>query len=179
RGTGSWSGTVLAESHTVSFGTIAGYTTPPPQTVTVNADQTTSVTGMYSSTQPTAAVVLNEVAFRRTQTIVYQATLTPGSMPPTPVDIYLFARLPDGITFVSLVQASPGGAISMVLGPSPIPFLTGATLSSMTVPFAYTFTGSEPVGAYLAYAGLVTAGTDPLQPTIWLSLDQQPFWFTP
>ncbi|MDD5559579.1 hypothetical protein, partial [Candidatus Methylomirabilis sp.] len=49
RGTGSWSGTVLAESHTVSFGTIAGYTTPPPQTVTVNADQTTSVTGMYTA----------------------------------------------------------------------------------------------------------------------------------
>ncbi|MDD5558873.1 hypothetical protein [Candidatus Methylomirabilis sp.] len=127
---------------------------------------------------PTAAVALSGAPLRTGQTITYQATLTPGSAP-TQADIYLWALLPDGITFVSLVQASPGGAISMVLGPSSVPFRAGATLSSMTVPFSYTFTGSEPAGTYLAYAGLVTAGTDPLQPMNRLSLAVQPFQFTP
>lgn len=127
---------------------------------------------------PTAAVALSGAPLRTGQTITYQATLTPGSAP-TQADIYLWARLPDGVTFVSLVQASPGGAISIALGPSPVPFRVGATLSSMTVPFSYTFSGSEPAGTYLAYAGLVTAGADPLQPANRLSLAVEPFQFTP
>ena len=51
KGTGSWSGLVNTGSHTVSFGTVSGYTTPSQQTVTVNAGQTTTVTGTYVSTQ--------------------------------------------------------------------------------------------------------------------------------
>jgi hypothetical protein len=46
-GIGIWSGSVSAGSHTVSFGPVAGYTTPPPQTVTVSAGNTTMVTGTY------------------------------------------------------------------------------------------------------------------------------------
>ena len=38
----------LPRSHTISFGTVSGYTTPANQTVTVNNGQTTTVTGhMY------------------------------------------------------------------------------------------------------------------------------------
>ena len=50
KGTGSWSGLVSVSSHTVSFGTISGYSTPSMQTVDVNTDLTTLVTGIYNIT---------------------------------------------------------------------------------------------------------------------------------
>jgi len=40
KGTSSWSGYLGVGSHVVSFGNVDGYVTPPPQTVTVIADQT-------------------------------------------------------------------------------------------------------------------------------------------
>ena len=56
KGTGSWSGTVNAGSYTVTFGTISGYTTPNPQTVTVTANQTKTVTGTYVEIPPTGSL---------------------------------------------------------------------------------------------------------------------------
>ena len=127
---------------------------------------------------PDAAVALSAEAFRTGQTITYQATVTPGS-PLTMGDISLGALLPDGVTFLSLVQG-PTGAISMVLGLSPIPFLAGVALSQpMAIPFSYTFLGSEPGGTYIAYAGMAVAGSDPLQSINQLSLGIKAFQFTP
>lgn len=125
---------------------------------------------------PTAAVALNGSAFRTGQTITYQAALTPGST--LNVDIYLGVLLPDGVTFLSLVQTAPG-TISTALGRSPVPFLTNVPLVPLVVPFSHVFTGAEPVGTYFTYAGLAVAGSDPLQSASRLSLKVQGFQFTP
>lgn len=127
---------------------------------------------------PSAAVALSGEVFRAGQTITYQATVTPGSAP-TPVDIYLGALLPDGVTFLSLVQVSTG-AISIVLGGAPVPFSAGVTLAQpVVVPFSYTFLGPEPVGTYFAFSGAAVAGSDPLQSINQLSLGIKVFQFTP
>jgi hypothetical protein len=126
---------------------------------------------------PTATVALNGSAFSTSQTIIYRATLTPGSTP-TQVDIYLGALLPDGVTFLSLVETSPG-VISFALGPSPTPFLANVTLAPLGVPFLYQFAGFEPAGTYFTYAGLAVAGSNPVLPASQLSLAIQPFQFTP
>jgi len=122
-------------------------------------------------------VSLNGSVFHTGQTITFQATLFPGIAPPK-VDIYLGALLPDFVTFLSLVQVSPG-VISIALGPAPIPFLANATLTLTVVPFSYTFTGPEPAGTYFPYAGITVAGSNPFQPANRLSLAVQAFEFTP
>jgi len=129
-----------------------------------NESNNTAVTGPITLTgalPPSAGVALNRSVVRTGQTITYQATLTQGATP-AQVDIYLGALLPDGVTFLSLVQVSPG-VISIAVGPSPIPFSANVTLTQAVVPFSYTFTGFEPAGTYITYAGLVVAGTDPFQ----------------
>ncbi len=126
----------------------------------------------------TTAVTLNGGSFRTGQTIAYEATMTPGSMS-VPADIYLGALLPDGVTFLSLVQVSPGG-MAVVVGSSPIPFLRNTSLSQpAVVPFLYTFLGSEPAGTYFAFAGVAVSGTDPLNPANQLSLAVREFQFLP
>jgi hypothetical protein len=131
-----------------------------------------------AASPPSAAVIaLNGSVFRTGQTIVYQATLTPGS-PPAQVDIYLGALLPDGVTFFSLVESSPG-VITFTLAPSPIPLLANVTLTPLVVPFPYTFLGFEPVGTYITYAILAVAGSNPLQPANQLSLAVRSFQFIP
>jgi len=127
--------------------------------------------------RPTATVGLNGSAFSTSQTIIYRATLTPGSTP-TFVDIYFGALLPDGVTFASLVEISPG-VISFILGPFPIPFLANVTLAPLGVPFSYQFAGFEQAGTYFTYAGLAVAGSNPFLPANQLSLAIQPFQFTP
>jgi len=124
-----------------------------------------------------AAVQLNGTSFHTGQQITYQATVNPG-FTPTQVDMYFGALLPDLVTFLSLVKVSPG-VFSVVLGPAPVPFLTNVTLASLAVPFAFTFTGAEPVGTYFTYAGLTVAGSNPFLPANQLSLSIQPFQFTP
>ena len=47
KGTSFWSGDLGIGSHVVSFGNVDGYITPPPQMVTVIADQTYYVIGAY------------------------------------------------------------------------------------------------------------------------------------
>lgn len=136
-----------------------------------------SISTTLGTTPPNAAVALNGSVFHAGQTITYQASLTPGSVP-AQVDIYLGALLPDGATFLSLVQVSPG-VISIALGPSPTPFLANVTLAPLGVPFSYISTGAEPVGTYFTYAGLVVAGSNPLQPANRLSLAVQAFQFAP
>jgi len=160
-------------------GDCAGFGTALICTLTMDAAKavTAAFTPPPPTISPTASVALNGSAFRTGQTITYQATLIPGSTPPQ-VDIYLGALLPDGVTFVSLMQVSPG-VISFALGPSPIPFSANVTLTQAVVPFSYTFNGFEPVGTYLMYAGLVIAGTDPFQPANHLSIGIQAFQFNP
>jgi hypothetical protein len=94
------------------------------------------------------------------------------------VDIYLGCLLPDFATFLSLVQSAPG-VISIVLGPSPTPFLGNVTLAQTIVPFSYTFAGFESVGIYFPYAGLAVAGSNPLISANQLSLGVQLFQFNP
>jgi len=86
--------------------------------------------------------------------------------------------MPNGLTFLSLVQVSPG-VISIALGPSPVPFLANVTLAPLGVSFSYTFIGFEPIGTYFTYAGLVVAGTNPSQAANVLSLGVQAFQFMP
>jgi hypothetical protein len=87
------------------------------------------------------------------------------------------ALLPAGTAFVSLVNTPSG--IDIVIGPAPVPFARDVTPAPLAVPFAYTFTGAEPVGIYFAYAGVAVAGSDPLQPANQLGLAVQPFEFSP
>jgi ribosomal protein S27AE len=47
KGTKFWSGNLDVGSHEVSFGDVDGYITPPPQIVTIIADQTYYVIGAY------------------------------------------------------------------------------------------------------------------------------------
>ncbi len=124
-----------------------------------------------------AAVFLNGSALRTGQTITYRATLFPGITPPN-IDIYLGALLPDGVTFLSLVQVAPG-VISVMLGPAPVPFLANVTLTPTVVSFSHMFTGTEPVGTYFAYAGLAVAGSNPFLTSNQLSLGVQTFQFNP
>jgi len=124
-----------------------------------------------------ATVSLNGSALRTGQTLTYQATLFPGTTP-TSVDIYLGVLLPDGLTFLSFIL-DPGGTVAFTVGPVPVPYSTGVTLTPLTVPFVYTFSGSEPAGTYFAYATLVAAGTDPLQDANRLALGIQTFEFSP
>jgi hypothetical protein len=46
-GTRFWSGNLNAGFHVVSFGDVDGYITPPPQTITVVANQTYYIVGAY------------------------------------------------------------------------------------------------------------------------------------
>lgn len=145
-----------------------------------NEANNTAATGPITVTAPlppSAAVALNGSAFHTGQTITYQASLTPGSVP-AQVDIYLGALLPDGVTFLSLVQVSPG-VISIALGPSPIPFSANVTLTQAVVPFSYAFVGFEPVGTYFTYAGLVRAGSNPFEAVNQLGIGIQAFQFMP
>jgi hypothetical protein len=124
---------------------------------------------------PLALVALNSGAFVTGQLTTYQATLSPGS-PPSQVDVYLGALLPDGVTFLSLVQVSPG-EVTVVLGSSPIPFQANVALAQSVIPFSYRFAGFEPPGTYFTYAGLAVAGSNPFVPANQLSLAVQPFQF--
>jgi len=123
-----------------------------------------------------ATLTLSGSTFHTGEQITYQATLTPGSTP-MQVDIYLGALMPDGVTFLSLVD--PGGTMAFAFGPVPVPFARNVTLTPMVIPFSYTFGGTESVGTYYAYAGLAVAGSDPLQPANQLSLGVQAFQFAP
>ena len=128
-------------------------------------------------TLPPAATIALNGSFHTAQTLTYQATLTPGTTP-TPVDIYIGALLPDGVTFFSLIQTAHG-VISAAVSPAPIPFLANVSLVPLVVPFSYTFTGLEAAGTYFAYAGLAVAGSNPLHPANQLSLAVQAFQFMP
>jgi hypothetical protein len=92
------------------------------------------------------------------------------------VDIYLGAIPPDG-TFVSFKEMSPG-VISATADSSPVPFLANVPLTQEFVPFSYTFTGAEPVGAYLMYAALVIPGRNPLFPENQLDVAVKSFQFS-
>ncbi len=56
KGTGTWSGSVSTGSHTVSFGAVSGYNTPAAQTKTINAGETTNITGTYTLIQTTGTL---------------------------------------------------------------------------------------------------------------------------
>lgn len=130
--------------------------------------------------QSTVDLIFNGSLFHAGQTVTYQALIAPG-FPPSPdrVDIYLGVLLPDGVTFASFVP-TPSGLLTITFGPLPVPFQSNVVLTAAaTVPFSYTFAGSEPIGTYFGYGGLVRAGTDPLQPSNRLSLTVETFGFAP
>ncbi len=54
-GTAPQSRSVDPGTYTVSFGGVSGYTTPAPETVTLAADETRTVTGVYTEIPPTPA----------------------------------------------------------------------------------------------------------------------------
>jgi glycine/D-amino acid oxidase-like deaminating enzyme len=58
KGTNYWSGNLRAGSHVVSFGNVDGYIAPPPQTVTIIADQAYYVIGSYRKLFSTLKSVL-------------------------------------------------------------------------------------------------------------------------
>ncbi len=58
KGNGTWSGYITPGPHTVSFGSVTGFTTPTAQTSAVVAGQTTIITGTYSVTA-TATITIN------------------------------------------------------------------------------------------------------------------------
>ncbi len=126
---------------------------------------------------PGAAVGLSGALFHTGQTIIYEARLTPG---PTPllVDLYLGALLPDGFTFLSLVQSAPG-VTAIVLGLSPVPYLASVPLAPTNVLFSHLFTGVEPVGTYFTYAAIAVAGSHPFTEGNQLALGVQAFEFVP
>jgi len=123
-------------------------------------------------------VSLSGAVFHTGESITYQGTLTPGSSP-VQVDIYLGALLPDGTTFLSLVEGIPGVFSSVTLGPEPVPFRTNVTLAQTIIPFTYTFQGNEPVGTYYTYAGLAKAGSNPTVSSNQVAVGVQAFEFSP
>jgi hypothetical protein len=79
------------------------------------------------------------------------------------------ARLPGGV-FLSLQLG--GGLL-----PGIVPIATGFTPVPLTqVVVTYTFTGSEPEGAYTFLTGLAVSGSSP--PGVIGSIDQDVFTFT-
>jgi hypothetical protein len=124
-----------------------------------------------------AAVEIEGSAFATGQMVAYHGAVSPG-LAPIMVDVYLGALLPGFATFLSLVDHG-GGQIGVVVGPAPVPFQSNVPAEPLTVSFQYTFGGAEPAGTYFAYAGLTVAGGNPLAPVNQLSLDIQPFLFSP
>lgn len=99
--------------------------------------------------QSTVDFIFNGSLFHAGQTVTYQALIAPGS-PPSPdrVDIYLGVLLPDGVTFASFVP-TPSGLLTITFGPLPVPFQSNVVLTAAaTVPFSYTFAGSEPIAVH-------------------------------
>ncbi len=80
KGTGSWSGELPIGTHTVSFGDIVGYITPPPQEPNVQKDGVTNVTGVYNQELSVlASADPNIIASGQSSTL--KATVTGGKVP--------------------------------------------------------------------------------------------------
>lgn len=139
---------------------------------------TTGKTVLATFTSNLASVSLNGAIFRGGQRVVYSADLTPAPSP-TMVDVYLGCLLPDGVTFLSLVQSPGGGPIATVIGTSPVPYVRNALLTQTTVSVQYDFTGTEPAGTYTTYAAVTVAGTTPLVAANHLNLSVRAFQFIP
>jgi len=60
-GTGSWTGTISTGIHTISFGSVTGYTTPESQTITIYQDQIQTVTGTYTQDTGTLSIMTTPV----------------------------------------------------------------------------------------------------------------------
>ena len=116
--------------------------------------------------EPGLTITVNGTAFSGGQTLVVTATLTPGTSD-QPVDAYVVVRLPDQ-SFLSVTFGGVApGLVPIVTGLAPIAF-TGEV-------FRYTFTGSEPAGAYTWLAGVTQPGTL----SVLGSIGEWPFTVTP
>jgi len=111
---------------------------------------------------PDVRVQVNQSAFTPGQSLRLSASVTnPGGGPSA--DFYVGIQLPDGVSTVSVrLGAGPvGGSLANLAGLAP----TAAGVN-LALPFAvsepsllaYTFTGNEPPGSYLAYIAAVVAG---------------------
>jgi hypothetical protein len=93
---------------------------------------------------------LNQAAFATGQTLILSASLTPGVL--TPVDAYVVVDVP-GLGTLSLLLNGGVAAGTVPVGTNFIPFAFSGPI------FQYTFTGTEPAGAYQFRAFLTTPGT--------------------
>jgi uncharacterized repeat protein (TIGR01451 family) len=136
-------------------------------TVSLTGDRT--VTATFASRLPGLAVHLNTDSFDLGTLMTLDAVLVPGMEPaPTLVDAYVVVRLPNGSLLSLLLDGRlVPGIVPIATRLTPVPF-SGQLIS-------YTFTGSEPIGAYAWMAALTQAGTL----NVLGSIQEVPFTFSP
>jgi hypothetical protein len=106
--------------------------------------------GIAGPPPPILTLSLNQCAFEPGDRLVLSAQLDPGATPRT-VDAYIVVLAPEG----TLLSLQAGGVL---VGLAPV-------VSSLDVVpfagevFAHTFTGDEPPGEYIWFAGLTWPGT--------------------
>ena len=148
-------------------------------TVSLTGDRT--VTATFTSRLPGLAIHLNTDRFHAGSMMTLDAVLVPGSPScpgsaapgcvepaPTVVDAYVVVRLPNGSLLSLLLDGRlVPGIVPIATRLTPVPF-SGQLIS-------YTFTGSEPIGAYAWMAALTQAGTL----NVLGSIQEVPFTFSP
>jgi hypothetical protein len=165
-----------AGSYTVTFGNITGYTTPAPQTVTVTAGATTTVTGTY---------LVNAAYIAPSST---NGLLLVQTSPAVRSTISLNGNVCDdwGLTFVELAPGSYTLSLSDVFGfktPTSVSVSQGGgtpVVQSLTTPITITTGVTTSVVANFAAKGNLHGLTTPAVPaTIYvngLAMDDWGFW---
>jgi hypothetical protein len=94
-------------------------------------------------------------------------------------DFYVGALMPDG-RYASWILGADGAAV-LVTGPTPLPYMAHVLLETEPSPpyFQCLFSGTEPIGFYLAFALLVVPGADSLDTRNWIAVSTVPFTFNP
>jgi ligand-binding sensor domain-containing protein len=101
KASGSWSGSVRAGAHTISFGPVSGYQTPADQIITISNGQTKSCTGVYVENPQygTLQVTTNidEASFTLTGPVTYRGygtSWTKQNAPPGDYTIHFDRKWP-------------------------------------------------------------------------------------
>jgi hypothetical protein len=109
-----------------------------------------TVCGIAGPPPPIVTLSLNQAAFEPGDRLVLSAQLDPGAIPRS-VDVYIGVLAPEG-TLLSL-QAT---GVRVGLAPAVRSLDVGPFAGEV---FAHTFTGDEPSGEYIWFAGLTWPGT--------------------
>ena len=120
-----------------------------PCTVTMSQDR--SVTATFMAVNPTIGLTLNQTSFRPGETLVLNATVTPGATPVV-ADVYVAVQLPDGTLLFLLGDGSISPVLQPIVQSWPVSSFTGQI-------FQYTFSGGEPTGNYAWLAAFTQPGT--------------------